>query len=147
MKKIVMLLVLLAIAGAISFAAARWAVSRKAGFDEMRWMQRELKLSDAQGAQLSRISAEFRRELERFCAEHCAARFELGEELVKGEPDRAKIESLTARMANAQTACERATVHHILAVREFLTPAQQKRYGELVQTRVCSVCPLGLHHP
>ena len=137
----------------LSYGMANWCVRRVTAtgtvvdLNDTPWLKRELKLTDAQSAEIEKLNKEFSTKIEHCCDEHCGARFALSEELVKPQVDLAKAAACVDRMAAAQFESERATLDHILKVRAVLSPEQQQRYGALVSKQVCTACPMGLHKP
>ena len=137
----------------LSYGMANWCVRRVTAtgtvvdLNDTPWLKRELKLTDAQSAEIEKLNKEFSVRIQRCCDEHCGARFALSEELVKPQVDLAKAAACVDRMAAAQSESERATLDHILKVRAVLSPGQQQRYGALVSKQVCTACPMGIHKP
>ena len=153
MKKTLMAVaVLTLLVTALSFGVARWSVRRATtpaaiDLNDTGWLKRELKLTDAQVAEIGKLDQEFGAKIDGCCEKHCSARFALSEELAKPQVDLAKTAACVDRMTAAQSDSEHATLDHILRVRALLTPDQQKRYAALVSEQVCTACPMGLHHP
>ncbi|NQU12415.1 periplasmic heavy metal sensor [bacterium] len=146
MKKTLLVVAVAAlIATAFSFATARWFASRQAGpaagptLHDVAWLQRELQLSATQTRELERFQQEYQARFATLCAAHCDARFVLGNELGRPQPDAARCRDHVAKMNAAQAAAEQATLEHILKVRAVLTDAQAQRYGQLVGDQVCSM--------
>jgi Spy/CpxP family protein refolding chaperone len=59
--------------------------------------------------------------------------------------DAAKANANVEKMCAAQAESEKATLTHILRVRELLTPSQQERYAALINDQLCTACPMGMH--
>ena len=74
-----------------------------------------------------------------------ATRTELGQELGKLEINSSQATACVDRMCAVQADIERATLAHILRVREVLTPAQREQYAKLINQQVCTACPTGMH--
>jgi Spy/CpxP family protein refolding chaperone len=137
---------------ALSYGVASWCVRRSGSgavidLNDTGWLKRELKLTDAQSAEIEKLNKGYAAKVEHCCELHCGARFTLGEELAKPQVDLARAAVCVDHMATAQSESEHATLDHILRVRAVLTPAQQQQYAALVSKQVCTACPLGLHHP
>ncbi len=140
---------MLAVLGAtvISFGAARWLSLRSSvpasvpTLYDIDWLQRELNLSGDQRRQLSAAATGFSDRFDVFCAAHCEARIELGQELAKPAPDIERCRRSVEAMNRAQADAERVTLEHILNVRSVLTKQQAERYGRLVCDQVCSMLP------
>lgn len=139
------------VATGVSFSLSRWVARRAeataAHIHETGWLKATLGLSDTQAAQVEKLHAAFAARVEDSCTKHCAARFDLSNELAKPNPDATTTRACVDRMCAAQTDSERATLDHILQVRAILTPDQQKRYAALINEQICTACPLGLHKP
>ncbi len=152
MKRLLLLTAVAALlAAGASFSIARW-LARRAGpasvnIHEVAWLKSAVNLTDAQVAQVDALQREFAARLDGCCRKHCAARFELSEELAKPAPDLVTAQACVERMSAAQTESERVTLDHILRVRSVLTPDQQKRYAASINDQMCNACPLGLHKP
>jgi len=145
------LAILTVLVAGLSYGVANWCVRRVTetvvDLNDTPWLKRELKLTDAQSAEIEKLNKEFSARIQHCCDEHCGARFALSEELVKPQVDLAKATACVDRMAAAQSESERATLDHILKVRAELSPGQQQRYGALVSKQVCTACPMGIHKP
>ena len=147
-RTLIALAILTSLVAVVSFGVARWSVRRAAvepvmNLHDAGWLKQELKLTDGQAADIAKLEAEFSKTMESCCEKHCAARFELSQSMT----DPAKARACVEKMCAAQNESERATLEHILRVRNVLTPAQQQQYAKLVSQQVCTACPLGLHRP
>jgi Spy/CpxP family protein refolding chaperone len=144
MKRLLPVIAMIVVlATGVSFALSHWMVSRRptvANLNDTGWLKRELGLTDSQAAAVEQLETEFRAQLDRACAEHCAARMTLGEELAK--PDPAKCRAAVEKMNAVQAQSERATLEHILKVRALLTESQAQRYSALIRDQVCNM-PMG----
>lgn len=148
MKRVLLLIaVMTVLAAGISFAVARWVTARcnaptVTQLHNAAWLKRELNLTDAQSGEVEKVSDKFQTELDRLCAEHCAARFALGDELTKPQPDVEKCRTFVEKMNAAQADSERMTLAHILSVRTLLNDEQARRYSQIIRDRVCNM-PMG----
>lgn len=148
MKKIFALVGIVAVfSTGLSFAMSRWLASRRptqmtVNIHDTTWLKSELNLTDPQAAEIRKLEAEFQTKLNAACTEHCAARFALGDELMKPKPDVEKARADVERMNRVQAGSERATLDHILKVRALLTNDQAKRYSAIIHDQVCSM-PMG----
>ena len=136
------------VASALSFGMARWFASRRSQpalptLHDVAWLKRDLTLTDAQTRAVTALETGFQKQFDQLCAAHCAARFELGVELAKANPDLPRAKACVERMNKAQADAEHATLEHILKVRAVLSNDQARRYGQLVRDQVCSVLPGG----
>ena len=152
-RTLIALAILTVLVAGLSYGVANWYVRRVTAaetvvdLNDTPWLQRELKLTSAQTAEIEKLNKEFSARIQHCCDEHCGARFALSEELAKPQVDLAKASACVDRMAAAQSTSERATLDHILKVRAVLTPVQQQQYAALVSQQVCTACPMGMHHP
>ena len=131
----------------LSFAMSRWFVGRKplqmaVNIHDAAWLSRELDLSETQRRDVERLEKDFQLKLNASCAAHCAARFALGDELMKPNPDPEKARADVERMNQVQAGVEQATLQHILKVRALLTDKQAQRYSAIIHDQVCSM-PMG----
>ena len=147
------LAILTILVAGISYGVANLCVRRVAAgggvvdLSDAAWLKRELKLTNAQGAEIDKLNKEFGARLGRCCDDHCSARIALGQELAKPQVDLTKAAACVDRMTAAQSESERATLDLILRVRAVLTPAQQQQYGALVSKQVCMAGPMGMRQP
>jgi Spy/CpxP family protein refolding chaperone len=144
MKRLLPALALIVVlATGVSFALARLTMTHRATSANLRdtgWLKRELNLTEEQTAAIAKLEEDFRTQLSKACAEHCAARMTLGEDLAK--PDAAKCRAAVEKMNAVQADSERATLEHILKVRSLLNEQQAQRYSALVRDQVCNM-PMG----
>jgi Spy/CpxP family protein refolding chaperone len=131
----------------MSFAMSRWFISRVqpqavVNIHDAAWLNRELGLSETQRREVAALEKDFRSKLNASCAEHCAARFALGDELIKPQPDPERARADVERMNQIQAGAERATLEHILRVRALLTEEQARRYSAIIRDQVCNM-PMG----
>jgi len=110
------------------------------------WFARELQLTPTQQTQLASLDKEFSSKCDSYCADLCAARAALGEELQRANSITPKVEELLDKMRAAQAASERETVRHLFCIKSILTPEQQRRYIGLIAGKFCA-CPKCPHHP
>jgi Spy/CpxP family protein refolding chaperone len=154
MKRIILIAVLASlVASGVSFAAIRWLAVGKpppvavGSIHDLAWLQGQLQLSQDQMSKIQGLADSYREVIGDCCQKHCGARFDLSEELALPSVDLAKAKACVDAMSAAQATAEKATLDHILKVREILTPSQQKVYAELINKQVCTACPTGAHHP
>jgi len=128
-----------AVATAISFGAARYCCRAQApDIHDSANLKTELGLNAAQTEQIAKLEAELRQTVADCCKKHCAARFDLSQELAKPLAERTAMQSCVDRMCVAQTASEQATLAVVLQVRELLTPAQREKYAHLLNQQLCT---------
>ncbi len=142
-RTILALLVVTALVAMLAFGVARWLRARPLELHDTVWLQHELNLTDAQGAEVAKLEADFQKKLADCCTAHCTARTDLGESL----SDPTKAADCCQRMCAAQADSEKAALDHILRVRTLLTLPQQQRYTTLVQKQLSGPCVIRLHQP
>ena len=148
MKRIVALVAVVAVVSAgLSFGMSRWLIRRGQpqmllNIHDTAWLSHELNLSESQRRDVKKMEIDFQSRLNTSCAAHCAARFALGVELMKSNPDTEKARANVERMNQAQAEAEQTTLEHILKVRALLTDEQARRYAAIIQNQVCSM-PMG----
>ena len=148
MKRILALMAVVAVVSAVlSFGMSRWLIRRGrpqtlVNIHDTAWLSHELDLSEAQKRDIGKMEKDFQSRLNASCAAHCAARFALGDELMKSNPDTEKARADVERMNQAQAEAERATLEHILKVRALLTDEQARRYAATIRNQVCNM-PMG----
>lgn len=143
MKRLLLMVAIATLlATALSFTAAQLWLKRSRPAPDLIHL---LDLTPDQVRQLTTADAEYERAVADGCKKHCAARYDLGNELVK--PDPRDAAGCVERMCAAQSEMERSTLAHILRIREFLTPVQRERYVKVLRDQVCNACPMGMHQP
>jgi len=119
-----------AVATAISFGATRYCC--RSATPSLH------NVGNAQTEQIAKLEAEFNHALAGCCKKHCAARFDLSQELAKPQTDHVAMQKCVDRMCTAQTESEQATLAIVLRVRELLTPAQREKYAQLLNRQLCT---------
>lgn len=128
-----------AVATAISFGAARYCCRTQGpNIHDSANLKTELGLDAAQTEQIAKLEAGLRQTLADCCKKHCAARFDLSQELAKPQTERTAMQACVDRMCAAQTASEQATLTVVLQVRELLTPTQREKYAHLLNQQLCT---------
>ena len=146
-KNLALVAVVVVIFTGLSFAMSRWLISRcqprmSVNIHDTTWLSHELSLSEAQRRDVEKLEKDFQAKLNTSCAAHCAARFALGDELMKSKPDMGKARADVERMNRAQAEAEQATLEHILKVRALLTNEQARRYAAIIHDQMCNM-PMG----
>jgi len=132
------------VATAISFAATRYyRRSTTPNIHDAGNLRSELGLDTAQTKQIAKLESELQSTLADCCKKHCAARFDLSQELAKAQANRAAIQACVDRMCAAQAESEQATLVVVLRVRELLTPAQREKYAQLLNQQLCTPATMG----
>lgn len=132
-------------AGLVAFGVTRWQSASAAAPDRNQlkdagWLMDRLDLTPEQVQRVEALQAEYGAALSQCCSRHCTARFELGEKFFSKDFPAERQKELVEQMCHAQAESDEATLKHIRAVHEVLTPAQQERYEQLVQQCLCADC-------
>lgn len=117
-------------------------------FDRLRditSLSRTLALTPAQAEQAAALHKSYAGQMDECCARHCAARYALGNEMLKTNPDSEKVRAMIEQMARAQTDSDMATVRHISRLREILTQEQSEKLGRIVNSMLLGACPMNSH--
>ena len=148
MKRILVLMAVVAVVSVgLSFGMSRWLIrcgqpQTLVNIHDTAWLSHELGLSESQKRDIETLEKDFQSKLNASCAAHCAARFALGDELMKPKPDTERERADVERMNQVQAEAERATLEHILKVRALLTDEQARRYSAVIHNQMCSM-PMG----
>ncbi|MBM4144490.1 MAG: hypothetical protein FJ225_13010 [Lentisphaerae bacterium] len=129
-----------------TFGIARHALCRAAGpgTDRLRdvsFLSRELKLTDAQAAEIKALHARLATRLDECCARHCGVRARLGEALSQETNGTARTEAALMEMCRAYEESERATLDHIRRARGVLDAKQRARFDRMLTECLCRECP------
>jgi Spy/CpxP family protein refolding chaperone len=106
-------------------------------------LARALNLSPDQAAAVRELGEKYRREVTSACDAHCRTRCELARLMATSALDDAQARQAAARLCDAQSAMEMATVDHVLKVREVLNPEQRAKYQALFGACICEECSAG----
>jgi len=136
------ILISVVLAAAVSFGITQWFARRPpVNLHDADWLQRELRLTPEQTAQINKLAEDYRAAVNASCAKHCDARFGLSEVLGQPTVDLPAAEAAVSQMCAAANEVEHATLQHILRVREVLTPDQRVRYAALIHQQLCNMYP------
>ncbi len=130
---------------ALTRALAPAPLAGEAGFDELRWLSREFKLTPAPAAAIADLHAAY----QPICEQHCATILDLRAQLA-ALPDDAPAATRTAveaALVAATATCANASRDHLRAVAAHMSPAQAARYLALVEPKLTAhdhARPLGL---
>ena len=103
MKRILALMAVVAVISAgLSFGMSHWLIRRGqpqtlVNIHDTAWLSHELNLSEAQKRDIEKMQKDFQSKLNASCAAHCAARFALGDELMRSKPGTGKCEALVEK--------------------------------------------------
>ena len=99
-----------------------------------------LRMSAEQRKEVSALEQAYLARKDESCAKLCQKRAQLIELLKQPVPDRAVIEVLVREIGDEQASLEKATMDHLLAVREHLEPGQRERLTGLLVEQLRTAC-------
>lgn len=100
----------------------------------------QLALSGSQRQEVAKLEQAFLARKQASCETLCAKRAQMIQILQQENPDRSVLIRLTEEISTEQAALERATVDHLLAVREQLDPPQRERLMASVSEELRTAC-------
>ncbi len=89
-------------------------------------------LSDEQRLKVQNIRQTFLPRVERIRQDLCRFRIALARALFSQTTDRDKVDSIAQEILKAQSALEQEVIDHIIEEKELLSPAQQKKFFDIV---------------
>jgi len=98
-------------------------------------MMRNLNLTDEQQAQIRKLHVDFQKKQIQNQAKVRLARLDLAQMIQADKPDRAAIEKAIRDIASTETETKLARVDQLLAIRNVLTPEQQKTMKQNLMNR------------
>ena len=103
------------------------------------WSQR-LGLSGEQKERVAALEKGFLAQNQAVCGTLCAKRAQMIELLKKENPDRATLTALVEEIGTEQTAMEKLSLDHVLAVSSQLDPAARERYLTMAREELRTAC-------
>ena len=100
----------------------------------------ELNLTPDQRRQVASLEKDFMSRKEASCGVLCAKRAQMIQLFKQREPDRTTLYTLTEEIGREQTALEKATIEHLLALRNVLDEPQKERLVARVSERLRTAC-------
>lgn len=133
--------------GALAFGFTRGVVCKGSGasldcLQDVTFMTHELKLSDAQAAEIKALHSTLGAKLNDCCTRHCAARARLGQALADGTNGSVQADAVVADMCRAYEESERATLDHLRQVRAILNAEQRGRFDAMIADCLCGPCSM-----
>ena len=132
-------------AGVLAFIVTRHAVcpadgSRLDLLQDASFLNRELKLTDAQAREIKALHMTLDARLAECCERHCRIRARLGQALVSETDGGTQAEAIIAEMSRAYEESERATLDHLRQLRAVLNTEQRKRFDVMITNCLCRPC-------
>lgn len=136
MNRVLLLLLIACAAGLGAYGITRQLAPAVVAVDELDWLRREFRLDEAQAREIERLHAAYGP----VCAEHCAAVYDARAAVVAAQRDHGAgspaHQTAQARLADLEIVCQTATRAHLEAVAAVMSPAEARRYLELVTPKV-----------
>ncbi len=130
--------VLLGLAG-LAYLATLGCCHLMASRPQPGWAER-LSLTPDQRQAVAAAQKQFLARKQESCGILCAKRAQMIQLLKQPEPDQPALLQLAEEIGQEQTALEKATLEHLLAVRQHLDPAQSERLMNLVSEDLRTAC-------
>lgn len=97
-----------------------------------RQMVSILDMSPEQASQFSEIESNYRQKVSELTQQLDSIDTAILSEIQKENPDKDKLEQLSARAGDIQYALKKATTSHFLEVKEICTPEQREKFNEVI---------------
>ena len=127
MKRLILGTVILVVVGGIAYLATLGCCQVLGVTPRARTMTQGLNLDPAQRQQVAALEKEYLARKQAGCGMLCAKRAQLIQALKQEEPDSRVLNGLVEEIGREQTALERATLDHLLAVSRHLDAAQREK--------------------
>jgi Spy/CpxP family protein refolding chaperone len=130
---------IVAIVGIAYFAAlgcCQWVGFRR----QLRPLTDRLQLTPTQRQAVASLEKEFLARKEATCQTLCAKRAQLVQLLKQPEPDSFALKTVAEEIGREQTSLERATLDHLLALRQQLDPPQREELMNRVSDQLRTAC-------
>ena len=140
MKRIGTGIILAAVVASVAYLATLGCCQLLASAGKPKSLTDQLRLSPAQRGEVASLEKGFMEQKNKSCELLCEKRAQLIQLLRQPEPDRTLMARLVDEIGQEQTALERATVEHLMAVREKLDPSQRERFTALMAGEFRDAC-------
>ena len=127
MKRLILGTVILAVVAGIAYWVTLGCCQVMGVTQRPRTLTRGLNFDPAQKVKVATLEKEFLARKQASCGTLCAKRAQMIQVLKQGEPDPRALNSLVEEIGREQTALEKATLDHLLAVSRHLDAAQRER--------------------
>lgn len=140
MKRIVMGVILFACVAGVAYLATVGCCQLMGSSSKTVPLSDELKLDASQKRTVASLEGSFLSQKQTICQNLCAKRAQVIQLLRQPEPDRAALSTIVEEIGQEQILLEKGTLEHLLALRQYLTPAQQIRLVDLMGGELRSAC-------
>jgi hypothetical protein len=136
MKKAFFVMVMAIAAGLVAFCVMRSYQQKERNgvmldsMPELAWLRTDLKLSDAQFAEVSRLHAAYRPKCEEMCMEIAKARHDLEATTLRNREMNAEVQAAVQKHADTRARCRQAMLQHMYETAAVLDASQATRYLE-----------------
>ena len=138
-RKLIVAVVLVGVVG-VGYLAAVGSCQVMFKRGQLVSLTQGLGLTPAQQSQVDDLQKEFLAQKKQSCELLCAKRAQLIQLLKEPSADRGALYTLVEEIGREQTALEKGTVEHLLAVRSKLEPEQRKRLTARVTDQLRLAC-------
>ena len=105
-------------------------------------LSQQLHLTAAQRSAIAPLEKNFLAQKESTCQRLCEKRAQLIQLIRQPEPDRALMAQITEEIGREQISLEKTTLEHLMAVRQYLEPAQQEKLAALLTGELRTACTM-----
>lgn len=140
MKRILVVAAALAGAGVLIYLATLGCCQLLSGSAKPVPLTQGLNLTPEQGQQVAGLRRDYLDRKAESCRTLCAKRAQMITLLRAADPDRGTLMTLIEEIGREQTALEKATVEHLLAVSRRLEPGQRKKLISRVTEELREAC-------
>jgi hypothetical protein len=136
MKKALIVVVIAIAAGLAAFCVMRSYQQKERNgvmldsMPELTWLRADLKLSDAQFAEVSRLHAAYRPKCEAMCMEIAKARHDLEATTLRNREMSAEVQAAIQKHAETRARCRQEMLRHMYETAAVLDASQSARYLE-----------------
>lgn len=142
MKRLLLVLAVSVIAGAISFTA--YFHNRQAALahlDELSWLKEEFRLDDRQFAEVQRLRDAYVPVCTAHCAEYLQAQGALTAALKRNTAPGPELDQVVAALYQVQAKCQTGMLKHGYEMAAVMAPDQGARYLAMIKARVLAIVP------
>jgi len=141
-KKLLLVLAVAFLAGGIACALYyRHSVAPVQAEDEMHWLRREFRLTDAQIAEIQRMDRAYRPICDGHCQDYLEAHERLTAMLAQSRKWTPEMAQTMERLYRVEMECHRDMLKHAYEVSSLMAPEEARRYLGMIESRVMLAPP------
>jgi hypothetical protein len=141
-KKLLLLLAAALLAGGLACTLYyRHSVATVQVEDEMHWLRREFRLTDAQIAEVQRLDRAYRPICDGHCQDYVEAHQRLTAMLARSPAWTPEMGQTMERLYRVEMECHRDMLKHAYEVSTLMAPDEARRYLSMIESRVMLAPP------